>query len=236
MARSHRYTQAGGVPHRCCYLGEQSVGRDREGPDFQVGLVDADLFEGVGETGKHAHDGRGVFAVCLHPRGEEHPVRAAAHRGGGGHRRAHPESAGLVAGGGDHSAGSEPTHDDRGRRGGWFLALFDGGEECVGVDVQDEPLRSHRHPYREAAGGRSRRGGFHGGRGAGCGSPVVVAGVVPVRVPEAYPVDCALDGTEGTTNDRSSHRASGLGHRRRSVSGGSCHRAGEIHDAPQRPA
>ena len=63
MARSDRYTQAGGVPHRRCYLGEQSVGRDREGPDFQVGLVDADLFEGVGETGKHAHDGRGVFAV-----------------------------------------------------------------------------------------------------------------------------------------------------------------------------
>jgi len=136
---------------RRCYLGEQSVGRDREGPNFQVGLVDADLFEGAGETGKHAHDGRGVFAVCLHPRGEEHPVRATARRGGGSHRRAHPESAGLVAGGGDHSAGSEPTYDDRDPRGRWFLALFHGGEERVGVDVQDETLRPHRHPYREAA-------------------------------------------------------------------------------------
>jgi len=151
VARSHRYAQAGGVPHRSCYLGDHLVCGEGGGVDLEVGLVDADLFEGVGETGKHGHDGRGVFAVCLHLRGEEHPVRAAAHRGGGGHRRAHPESAGLVAGGGDHSAGSEPTHDDRGPRGGWFLALFDGGKERVGVDVQDETLRSHRHPYREAA-------------------------------------------------------------------------------------
>jgi len=80
----------------------------------------------------------------------------------------------------------------------------------------------------------SRR--FQGGRGAGRARPVVVAGVVAVGVSEAYPVDCALDGTKNTTNDRSSHRASGLGHHRRSVSGGSCHRAGEVHDAPQRPA
>ena len=83
------------------------------------------------------------LAVGVETAGEEGGVRAAGPGLAGGHRRADAEGAGLVGRGGDHAPPADAADDHGLAAQGGLVALLDGGEEGVEVEVQDRSGAPH---------------------------------------------------------------------------------------------
>ena len=118
-------------------------------------LVERERLDQGRELAQQRHHRDAAGPVGVEPAGEERRVRAAGARLGGGHRRAHPEGAGLVGRGGDDAAAADPAHHDRLAAQRRLVALLDGREEGVQVDVQDRRVGAHvlimpatRRPFR----------------------------------------------------------------------------------------
>ena len=103
----------------------------------------------------------GVAVDAVAP-GEVRRVRRTRARLPRRHRRADPEDAGLVGRGGHHAPPAGAADDDGLAAQRRLVALLDGGEERVEVDVEDRRLAAHapimtRRPGRIPSPGRSTR-------------------------------------------------------------------------------
>ena len=140
------------------------LGRARdaaEPADLQERLVDGEPLDErrrVAEDREHVAAGRGVG---IHPRRDDHGIRAQLARLPAAHRRAHPAGLRLVARGEHHAA----AHDHRPSAQRGRVALLDRGVERVEVGVQHGRLAPHPAlpPIARRADRPTHRG--HAGRG-----------------------------------------------------------------------
>ena len=105
-------------------------------------LVDRDRFDGRREPPKDVHHVAARDLVSTAIDRQEDAIRASPVRLAERHGRANAELAGLVAGGRDDPArilAAGAAHDDRSTAELRPVALLDGGEERVEVDVEDRP-------------------------------------------------------------------------------------------------
>ena len=132
---------------RAGHIEERLVDRDR-----------LDLRRVAAEDRHHVTAGRLVTPAVDR---QEHRVRTAPVRLAQRHRRVDPEDARLVARGRDHAAGvlaPATPDDDRPAAELRPVALLDGGEEGIEIDVQDRS-RGHRRYHRPAVEPPARIGG-----------------------------------------------------------------------------
>ena len=104
----------------------------------QVGLVERERLDHGCVAREHLPDLRRDGLVDLEARRHEYELRAALHGDPGGQRRVNPEGACLVAGRRDHPARRITPDGQRATAQGGIVALLDGGEEGIHVDVEDE--------------------------------------------------------------------------------------------------
>ncbi len=122
--------------------GDAAVGQVG-GLEVDERLVEGQRLDQRADLAQQRHHRAAGVAVGVEPAGEEGGVRAAAPRLGGGHRRVHPEGAGLVGRGRDHAAAADAADDDRLAAQRGLVALLHGGEEGVEIHVQDRRLGAH---------------------------------------------------------------------------------------------
>ena len=128
------------------HRGDVEVGQ-AGGGEVDEGLVERQRLDQRGELAQHLHDPLARVAVGVEAPAEERGVRTAGARLAARHRRADAVAPGLVRRGGHHAPPAGAADDDglAAQRG--LVALLDGGEEGVQVEVEDRRGRTHAaHP------------------------------------------------------------------------------------------
>jgi hypothetical protein len=122
---------------------------------FSVDTADRPTLRAVLREQAEPEDRAGFVAVAVHPGRQEDPLGAQSTGGTAGHRRAHPESPGLITGRTDHApGGGRSADDDRESPQIGTIPLFDRRKERVHVQMQDDagcphaPVMIGRGPQR----------------------------------------------------------------------------------------
>lgn len=99
------------------------------------------MLDGRGEGSQDAHDFCGLGAVGVHAGADEDAVGAKFAGGAGGHGGADLELSGFIAGGADDAALVGRGADDDGFATVFgMITLFDGREEGVHIDMEDDAI------------------------------------------------------------------------------------------------
>ena len=135
--------------------------RRGDGADLEVGqaggrevderLVQRQRLDERGEVAQHLHDLLAGRAVGVEAAAEERSVGAACPRLAPRHGGPHAVAAGLVGRGGHHAPAAGAADDDRLAAQRRLVALLDGGEEGVQVEVEDRRSAAHQ-PVAPGAG------------------------------------------------------------------------------------
>ena len=123
----------------------------------EIRFVHGNLFDHPAEPDQQIHDRMRFVPVGLHPGTNKYAVRANPVGGAGRHGGSHAELPGLVARRADHSAPVRGrTHDDRPAAQRRRVALLDGREERIHIQVKND-TRHALWSYQHRTGSASRR-------------------------------------------------------------------------------
>ena len=113
--------------------------------DVEVGLIQGQWLNDLGEVGENAAHDFGGLAVLVHLGWYDRQLRAEPHRLRRGHGRTNPIRAGIVIAGCQHASplGAAPNRHGNPPQLG-VVAHFDGCIEAVSVDVDNFALHSER--------------------------------------------------------------------------------------------